>query len=254
MLDQLNIGLIGHGHLGQHIENILKQQGFTVRTSEKRADGTYNNAEIAAWADKLLLTVKPTQVDAVIEDICGKIKNGAEVISFAAAYPLRDLEEKMNAPVARAMTDIENYGSTLYLGSEQAQQLMRHLSLYASTTNREADVDDCTVGEACFPGIAAWQLLNNSVNASTWLQGYIDWMDQAKGIDKRATTGIWDAVLQQGQFANKLKAVATGKGITAEMVKALNEGERDYGKIFGAGERRIAEIVEECGTIKKNVV
>jgi hypothetical protein len=106
-------------------------------------------------------------------------------------------------------------------------------------------VDDHTVGDACFPGIAAWQLLKNSTQAQTWLQGYIEWMAEHKGIDQRSTEGIWAAVLREGDYAKKIKAVATGKGITAEMVTALEAGERDYEKIFGAGKRRIVEIVQE---------
>lgn len=247
MLEQKNIGIIGYGHLGKSIERALIQKGIQVRSSNgPRENRATQNAEIAKWADLLLLTVRPTQIDEVIAQIYGKIKDNAEVISLAAAYPQRDLETKLQAPVARAMLDIEGMGSILYQGDEEQLELMNRLSLYPTViAKREQEVDDYTVGEACLPGKAAWHFAENRGNAEAWLQGYLDFLEKEKGLDRRVTQGIVDAVRQEGNYSEKLKTVATGKGITATMIGRLKEGERLYQEIYGAGQRRIAEMVEE---------
>lgn len=254
MLDQLNIGLIGHGHLGQHIEKQLRSQNVTVHTSEgAREDRADINAKIAEEADLLLLTVKPTQMNEVIAQIRESLRSSTPVISLAAAYPLADLQAALKAPVSRGMVDIEGMGGILYQGDSLERATMNSLSRFTPLlTQREADVDEFTVGSACLPGKAAWQFDKNADGADQWLERYVEFLNQEKGLKLGINRGIIEAVKQEGNYAQKLKEVATGQGITARMVAELEQDPNAaFERIYNAGLQRIREIAAEVTAKKK---
>jgi pyrroline-5-carboxylate reductase len=249
MLDQLTIGLIGHGHLGTHIERQLNLQNVRVHTSKgAREDRADINAKIAEEADLLLLTIRPTQMNEVIAQIRKSLRSTTPVISLAAAYPLADLQAALDAPVSRGMVDIEGMGGILYQGDSLERATMNSLSRFTTLlTGKEEDIEDFTVGSACLPGKAAWQFDKNAGGADEWLALYVQFLTQEKGLKSGINKGIIEAVKQEGNYAQKVIDVATGKGITARMIAELEKDPNAaFERIYSAGRQRIQEIAAEA--------
>ncbi len=226
MLEQVKIGLIGYGHLGKELHRRLGSKGIDIET----------NADLAERSDLLLLTVPPSAMHEVLNQIRGRVRESTRVISFAAAYPQHD-------GMARAMTDIEGFGGMLYGGDALTTEFMSHVSEFPTLhAEREEQIDDYTIGEACLPGVAAWQFDHDG---RAWLDQYATFLSQEKGLDERVTRAIIESVDRQGSWAKKVTEVATGKGITAAMVSRLQEGERAPERIYQAGEQRMKELIRE---------
>ena len=77
------IGLIGYGHLGHAVADRIKEK------SEVRlmiADDRSKNIEVATQSDVLILTVRPTQIEGVMDEIRQRLKANVVVLSFAAFF------------------------------------------------------------------------------------------------------------------------------------------------------------------------
>jgi pyrroline-5-carboxylate reductase len=63
------------------------------------------NAEVAAWADVILLAVEPQVLDHVLQEIAPVVGDGTLVVSVAAGYPIARLERYLSVTkrVVRAM-------------------------------------------------------------------------------------------------------------------------------------------------------
>ena len=63
-----------------------------------------NNAEAAALADIVILSVKPQRLEKVMEGIAGKVKPDALVLSILAGVPIKKIKKGLDAPaIVRAM-------------------------------------------------------------------------------------------------------------------------------------------------------
>jgi pyrroline-5-carboxylate reductase len=71
-------------------------------------EATLSNPEAAEWADCLVLTVKPQDMDALLEQITGAVKKDQFVISFAAGIRTSFVEAALpeGTPVVRTMSNV----------------------------------------------------------------------------------------------------------------------------------------------------
>jgi pyrroline-5-carboxylate reductase len=119
-MENRKIGLLGAGNMASALirgllgsKTLLPEQ---IRASDLRAEQlaelthTYgiqthtDNAELLAWANVVVLAVKPQVIARVLEQMAGVIQPDTLVISIAAGVPLSALEARLpGARVLRAM-------------------------------------------------------------------------------------------------------------------------------------------------------
>jgi pyrroline-5-carboxylate reductase len=115
------IGMLGTGNMASAlIRGLLSSKTLTpdqIRGSDLRAEHlaelekSYgikthsNNAELLAWANVLVLAVKPQGIDRVLDEVASDINSDTLVISIAAGVPLRAIEARLpdGIRVMRAM-------------------------------------------------------------------------------------------------------------------------------------------------------
>lgn len=114
----MKIGFIGSGKMATALmKSVLKAglaKGKDIMSSDKseeqlrRVKGelgvntSNSNKEVVRFSDVVLLCVKPQDIDAVLDEIKGDIKNKI-VISIAAGVTLKRLESKIKGKVVRVM-------------------------------------------------------------------------------------------------------------------------------------------------------
>jgi pyrroline-5-carboxylate reductase len=110
-MENRKIGLIGAGNMASAlIRGLLGSKTLRpeqVRASDLRADHLAalseqygvqthtENAELVAWANVVVLAVKPQVIDRVLDQISGDINSDTLVISIAAGVPLRAIEARL---------------------------------------------------------------------------------------------------------------------------------------------------------------
>jgi pyrroline-5-carboxylate reductase len=120
-MQQLRVGLIGSGNMAAALVRGLLASG-RVKAEQIRASDTSearravlarehgisvseSNADVARFANVVVLAVKPQVIDAALESIAGALAADALVVSIAAGVPLAALETRLpaGARVVRAM-------------------------------------------------------------------------------------------------------------------------------------------------------
>ncbi|MEO8902516.1 MAG: pyrroline-5-carboxylate reductase [Polyangiaceae bacterium] len=120
-MENRKIGMLGTGNMASAlIRGLLSSKTLRpeqIRGSDVRAEHlaelekkygiktTTNNAELLAWANVVVLAVKPQVIDRVLDQISGDIRSDTLVISVAAGVPIRSIEARLpdGARVLRAM-------------------------------------------------------------------------------------------------------------------------------------------------------
>jgi len=120
-MENRKIGLLGAGNMaGALIRGLLGSKTLRpeqIRASDLRAEHlaelekSYgirthtDNAELLAWANVVVLAVKPQVIDRVLEQVASEINSDTLLISLAAGVPLRAIEARLpdGARVLRAM-------------------------------------------------------------------------------------------------------------------------------------------------------
>lgn len=121
LMKDRKIGMLGTGNMaGAIIRGLLASKTITpdqIRGSDVRAEHlaelekTYgikthtDNHELLAWANVVVLAVKPQGIDKVLDQLGGDFSSDTLVISVAAGVPIRSLEARLpaGARVVRAM-------------------------------------------------------------------------------------------------------------------------------------------------------
>jgi pyrroline-5-carboxylate reductase len=80
----------------EHLAEIEKTYGIKTHTS---------NTELLAWANVVVLSVKPQVIDRVLDQLAGDFSSDTLVISVVAGVPIRSIEARLpdGARVVRAM-------------------------------------------------------------------------------------------------------------------------------------------------------
>jgi pyrroline-5-carboxylate reductase len=131
MADARKIAILGAGRIGESLIAGLLSSTWrtpdeifaTARREERAAElrerhgvtATLSNAEAAANAALVVISVKPQDLDALLVDVGGLLGTDQTVLSIAAAIPTAHIESRLAAgvPVVRAMP---NTPSTVHEG------------------------------------------------------------------------------------------------------------------------------------------
>ena len=118
------VAFLGGGKMGEALVSGLLRSGgravdeimVTCRREERANElagrygvaATLNNADAVAWAETLVLTVKPQDMEALLRDIRGAAQPEQLVISFAAGVRTSFVERHLadGVPVVRVMSNV----------------------------------------------------------------------------------------------------------------------------------------------------
>jgi pyrroline-5-carboxylate reductase len=117
----MTVAILGAGKLGEALLSGLLRSGHapadllvTTRRADRAAELTLAhgvaavaNVDAAAKADVLLLTVKPQDMAALVDEVAGAVPPGTLVVSLAAGITTAFLESRLpgDTPVVRVMTN-----------------------------------------------------------------------------------------------------------------------------------------------------
>jgi pyrroline-5-carboxylate reductase len=124
MSDARNVAFLGGGRMGEALVSGLIRSGgrtadqimVTSRRDERALEfadrygvsATLSNAEAAAWADVLVLMVKPQDMEGLLSEIREAITSEHVVVSFAAGIRTSFVEKHLpdDVPVVRVMSNV----------------------------------------------------------------------------------------------------------------------------------------------------
>lgn len=124
MASERRIAFLGAGKMGEAlISGLIRSKGripdeimATARREERAVElderygiqATLSNPEAVGWANTLVLTVKPQDMDALLEQIGGAVGGDHLVISFVAGIRCATIEYKLDpgVPVVRVMSNV----------------------------------------------------------------------------------------------------------------------------------------------------
>ncbi|XP_028627752.1 NADP-dependent oxidoreductase domain-containing protein 1 isoform X1 [Grammomys surdaster] len=109
--EKLTVGIIGCGHLGKQLANVLLKivpiPAENLQISTRRPDSlvelrklgvrcVYDNSAVASWAKVLFLCCLPAQLPNICLEIQSKLEKSCTVYSFVSAIPLPRLKSLLN--------------------------------------------------------------------------------------------------------------------------------------------------------------
>jgi pyrroline-5-carboxylate reductase len=122
------IAILGTGRIGEALLSGLLSSGWSDIVATSRSDAragelrerygvtaTTSNADAVTGADVVVISVKPQDIDALLDQIAGVISPSQTVLTVAAAIPTAHIEQRLpdGVPVVRAMP---NAPSTVHEG------------------------------------------------------------------------------------------------------------------------------------------
>ncbi len=248
IMKNVNIGVVGaQGHMGKAFGQRFReiQENGLLEGWGLRESTDHDNRDLAQASDILVLTVRPGQVEEALAGVQGSIREGTGLLSFAGVVPLDFLQSRFRGEVGRAMASLHFEQAMRCGGDERMKVLMEALSEDTCLeTADELEVDAHTTLVACNPGTSAWHFLNNEAGAQAWLREHNELTHASLKVSREAMERLQNRVLREGNFAAKIKEVATEGGVTEAMIKMLEANRGDVGvrRLFEEGMRKIAQV------------
>jgi len=237
-LEGRHFGFLGGGAMAGALINGLLGSGTVrpeqIRVSDVKAPRlaelqrihsiatTLDNAELVAWADVVVVAVKPQIVDRILPVVREHLREGALVVSVAAGVPIAVFEEEL-PPGARVVRSMPNTAAIAHAGAT------------AIAGGSRASEDDLAVAQALFEAVGRCAVLDESLlDAVTGLSGsgpaYVMLMiealadggvkvglgrDTALMLAAQTVYGAAKLQLETGEHPGRLKDMVTSPGGTA---------------------------------------
>lgn len=243
----MKIGFIGCGNMASAmIGGIIKNQVAaaedilaSARTEASRArakrelgiEVTASNREVAAFADVLILAVKPFYYEEVIREIKDCVKEDVIIVSITPGKTLEWLEEQFGRPVkvVRTMPNtpaLVGEGMSCVCGNPRAEQddidtVCRIFSGFGKTEIVTEEMIDVVVGVSGSSPAYVFLFIEALADAAV-----ADGMPRAQAyrFASQAVLGSAKMVLETGKHPGELKdMVCSPKGTTIEAVRVLEE-------------------------------
>ncbi len=183
---------------------------------------TTNNSELLAWANVVVLAVKPQVIDRVLDQVAGDFSSDTLVISVAAGVPIRSIEARLPAG-ARVLRAMPNTAAIALAGATGVAPGSR------------ATPEDVKFTKALFDAIGRTVVLDESlIDAVTGLSGsgpaYIMLIIEALAdggvkvglhretallLAAQTVYGSAKLLLETGEHPGRLKDMVTSPGGTA---------------------------------------
>jgi len=248
-MDSKKIAIIGGGNMGLALaRGILKTKWATperIMIAEPLKDklehakathgikGSHSNTEAAAWADVILLSVKPQIMGHVLEEIKPAVKDSKLVVSVAAGVTTAYIEKRIggNVPVVRAMPNIAavvRESATVICAGKHATDkdmaIARHIfeSVGLVVDLDEEDLMDAVTGLSGTGPMYVFQILEGLSDAGVKV-GLS--RDMANILAVQTLIGSSKLIQETKEHPAKLKDLVTSPGGTA--ISALHSLERN---------------------------
>lgn len=232
------VGLIGAGNMaGALVRGLLASGTLTkeqLRVSDVRKERleelakahgivtTLDNRELVAWANLIVLSVKPQVMDRVLDDVGASIRPDTLVVSIAAGVPIKSIESRLHTGV-RVVRAMPNTASIVLAGAT------------GIAPGIHATEEDVTVAKTLFDATGRSVVLDESlIDAVTGLSGsgpaYVMLMiealadggvkvglhrDTAMLLAAQTVYGSAKLLLETGEHPGRLKDMVTSPGGTA---------------------------------------
>ncbi len=242
----MKIGILGMGKMGEALVQGLRASGgrLEIRGSTRSLESAsrvekvlkipcgIDNRKLAAWADIVILCVKPHQVPAVLAEMGGAMNSKKLLISIAAAITTEQLSNGIRKRCAtiRAMPNtpaLIGQGMTVLCRGPDASdaQLKSAQNLFntvgTTTTLEESLMDGVTGLSGCGPAYV--YLIIEALSEAGVKVGLP--RDKATLLAAQTLMGSAQMVLQRGVHPAALKdEVTTPAGCTIDGLMALEEG------------------------------
>jgi pyrroline-5-carboxylate reductase len=232
------IGMLGTGNMASAlVRGLLSSKTLSpdqIRGSDVRAEHlaeleqkygiktTTNNSELLAWANVVVLAVKPQVIDRVLDQVAGDFSSDTLVISVAAGVPIRSIEARLPAG-ARVLRAMPNTAAIALAGATGVAPGSR------------ATPEDVKFTKALFDAVGRTVVLDESlIDAVTGLSGsgpaYIMLIIEALAdggvkvglhretallLAAQTVYGSAKLLLETGEHPGRLKDMVTSPGGTA---------------------------------------
>ena len=236
----MKIGFIGCGNMASAmIGGIIKNQvtapadilasAKTAASREKKKEElgialTADNREVAAFADVLILAVKPFYYEEVIKEIRDVVSEDTIVVSIAPGKKLAWMEGLFEKPlkIVRTMPNTPALvGEGMSCVCENVDTVCRIFAGFGKTEIVEEDMIDVVVGVSGSSPAYVFMFIEAMADAAV-----ADGMPRAQAyrFAAQAVLGSAKMVLETGKHPGELKdMVCSPKGTTIEAVRVLEE-------------------------------
>ena len=243
----MRIGFIGCGNMASAmIGGIIKNKvalpeeilaSAKTEKSRERAQEelgirlTASNCEVAAFADILVLAVKPFYYEEVIAEVKGSVKEDAVIVSITPGKKLDWLEEQFGRPtkVVRTMPNtpaLVGEGMSCVCGNasttqEDMEKVCHIFSGFGKSEIVTEEMIDVVVGVSGSSPAYVFMFIEAMADAAV-----ADGMPRAQAyrFAAQAVLGSAKMVLETGKHPGELKdMVCSPKGTTIEAVRVLEE-------------------------------
>ncbi|MFC0602031.1 pyrroline-5-carboxylate reductase [Streptomyces palmae] len=237
------VAVLGTGKIGEALLSGMIRGGWapsdllvTARRSERAAElrarygvETVSNAEAAKAADTLILTVKPQDMAALLDELAPHVPAGRLVISGAAGIPTSFVEARLAAgiPVVRVMTNtpalVDEAMSVISAGSHATAEHLAHAEEVFGGVGKtlrvpEAQQDAATALSGSGP--AYFYFLVEAMTDAGILLGLP--RDKAHDLIVQAAIGAAVMLRDSGEHPVKLReAVTSPAGTTISAIREL---------------------------------
>ncbi|GMV13998.1 MAG: pyrroline-5-carboxylate reductase [Polyangiaceae bacterium] len=197
----------------ERLEELAKAHGIVT---------TLDNRELVAWANLIVLSVKPQVMDRVLDDVGASIRPDTLVVSIAAGVPIKSIESRLHTGV-RVVRAMPNTASIVLAGAT------------GIAPGIHATEEDVTVAKTLFDATGRSVVLDESlIDAVTGLSGsgpaYVMLMiealadggvkvglhrDTAMLLAAQTVYGSAKLLLETGEHPGRLKDMVTSPGGTA---------------------------------------
>ncbi|KUJ67625.1 pyrroline-5-carboxylate reductase [Streptomyces albus subsp. albus] len=237
------VAVLGTGKIGEALLSGMIRGGWapsdllvTARRAERAAElrarygvEAVSNAEAAKMADTLILTVKPQDMAALLEELAPHVPVGRLVISGAAGIPTSFVEARLAAgiPVVRVMTNtpalVDEAMSVISAGSHATAEHLAHAEEVFGGVGKtlrvpEAQQDAATALSGSGP--AYFYFLVEAMTDAGILLGLP--RDKAHDLIVQAAIGAAVMLRDSGEHPVKLReAVTSPAGTTISAIREL---------------------------------
>lgn len=248
-MNRKKIAIIGGGNMGMALASGVLQTKWAnperimiaeplkekLEKAKSMAHGiktSHSNADAAAWADIILLSVKPQIMAHVLDDIKPAMKDSKLVISVAAGVTTAFIEKKLGGkvPVIRAMPNIaavvRESATAICTGkyaNEEHLSIARHIfESVGIVVDVEEDLMDAVTGLSGTGPMYVFQILEGLSDAGVKV-GLS--RDTANVLAVQTLIGSSKLIKETKEHPAKLKDLVTSPGGTA--ISALHSLERN---------------------------
>lgn len=221
------VAIIGMGHMGNALQQGLLSNGFR-KENLFLSNRSEDNRTVAEQADWVILTVKPSAVRAVVQDI-GDLIIGKILISAAAGVSIAHIKtytknRKLkvirimpNIPIAYKQGVIGLYSKSVMKEKKEIRECFSVLGEVLEVT-KEVDLESLTLIAGCGPAIVSYFI---SIMIKEGVAMGLSHKDAARAA-MQTYRGTLTYLNQKGFTPEQLqKSVATKGGVTKEILQFL---------------------------------